>query len=326
MPNPSIATYEYEVDGNTQTSTKLFNNDWLLKNIKIELPDSGLFFIRKITDRASTSLANLSLVGLWRNKCGQLRINGTKLNGDEIVATVNKDIQLDELLKVEQELSVKLDSGYKNIALGEIKRFLAFINGSIIEPLSRKVSTQTSASIENGNQLDDLDQTLKSSEKRKEGILHAQGKAHYTADVKYSPNDVHLAFVLAKEIGVVKNIEAQINEDEMILTKTDLDKFGILNLRKAGQGTKDGNGVDIDAIVGGMAGSEEEPLIFEKPSYIGAPVGLILASSRERALEISANAKINMVSVDTGIFDIDEAIVSKSFHDVRKVFTSTIFE
>ena len=277
-----------------------------------------MLFIRKITDRASTSLANLSLVGLWRNKCGQLRINGTKLNGAEIVATINKDIQLNELLKVEQELNEKFDIGYRNIALGEIKRFLALINGNNIEPLSRKVSTQTSASIENGDKVDDLEQTLKSSEKRKEGILHAQGKAHYTADIKYSPNDVHLAFVLAKEIGEVENIEAQLNHDEMLLTKSDLDKIGILNLRKAGKGTKDGNGVDIDAIVGGMAGDDEEPLLFEKPSYIGAPIGLILAGSRERALEISANAKINMASVDKGIYDIDEAINSKSFHGVRK--------
>ena len=142
--------------------------------------------IRKITDRATTSLANLGFIGLAGQNVGKVRLYGTKLEKE--VTFEFADFTSPKNLQSFKQHLTGMDSDYKNIALGEFRRFLAK-NSPIFEPLKRSSSEMT-ASFENDGQMANLDETLKNSQKRKEGVLHAQGQATYTADVKYRKDEI----------------------------------------------------------------------------------------------------------------------------------------
>ena len=171
------ANYELQNEAGKQKSSTIIEKSLVL-NITIDLPKTGLLTIRKITDRATTSLANLAFIGLHNESGSKVRLYGTKLEHQVTYEFTNPNLQ-----SFKEQLT-GLDDGYRNIALGEFHRFLAQINGETIEPLNRTESEIT-ANFDNNGQQENLEETLKNSQKRKEGILHAQGQATYTADVKY---------------------------------------------------------------------------------------------------------------------------------------------
>ena len=127
------------------------------------MPKAGLLTIRKITDRATTSLANLAFIGLHGETGGKVRLYGTKLENQITFEFTDPKATLQSF----KEQLTGLDNGYQNIALGEFHRFLTEINGSKIKPLNRNPS-EVSASFENNGQKDNLDETLKNSQNETE--------------------------------------------------------------------------------------------------------------------------------------------------------------
>ena len=84
-----------------------------------------------------------------------------------------------------------------------------------------------------------------------------------------------MAFILADQLGSIENVSAELEDNELIILPKDLEKFGILNLRKFGKGSKGKVGVDDIVGVGRLFGDEAETFLFEKVPYIGAPVALV---------------------------------------------------
>ena len=67
----------------------------------------------------------------------------------------------------------------------------------------------------------------------------------------------------------------------------------------------------------------EEPIIAKSPDWIGQPIAIILASSRQRALELSHNCQIIMKHTAPPICSIEEGIEKESFFAPIKTHIET---
>lgn len=128
---------------------------------------------------------------------------------------------------------------------------------------------------------------------------------------------------MANAIGELDRIEVTLERGERIILPSDIEKHGFVN--SSAMFFNPISRIDLKTGIPPFHGLEEQ-VVTRNPQWIGQPIGLILAQSRQRALELAHTAVIRMKSVKRPVVCLKEAIEKELFHQplVKQIETGDI--